>query len=298
MSTSHSQTAIGTGLNGLVGSKLVSLLSNEITFTNIDINDPIQPIDITQPTQIDTVIGSFEGDIVLHCAAYTDVTGAWKQSNDTNGAAYRVNVLGTQNIAQACKQHGKYLIHFSTAYIFDGTADAPYTELDVANPIEWYGKTKWLAEQSIMKTFDDWAILRIDQPFRSDQFSKLDIVHRIIASAKTKTLPPQFVDHTFGPTYIDDLASIVGWFASTKTKGIFHATNGESWNDYDFSQLVLAEANIPYSLTKGSLEKYLQTSNRPYQANTALNTEKLRSVLPFSQTSIADAIRQTVKNLD
>lgn len=285
---------IGTGLNGLVGSKVVTELADRCSFENIDIRHPVSPVDITNEQQVVEFFNRSSAQVVLHCAAFTDVTAAWNQRGDKNGLAYQINVLGTKNIAQACAQTGKYLVHLSTAYVFDGTKPAPYLESDTPNPIEWYGQTKLEAEQMVQEFAQDWAIVRIDQPFSSDEHQKLDVVHRIVQQLKNGTLPPQFEDHTFGPTYINDLARHLGWFLETKTTGIFHATSGESWTDYNFASNIATLLGMENSVKPGSLEAYLKTTQRPYQANTSLNTGKLCSLLPYKPVHIITALQETL----
>ncbi len=292
MNTTKLPSIIGTGLNGLVGSKIVKDLSSDFRFENIDISDKTNPVDITNMQQVESFIGNSAASVVLHCAAFTNVTAAWEQTGNKTGLAYAINVVGTRNIVNACKKFSKLMIHLSTAYIFDGTKAEMYTEIDKPNPIEWYGQTKLWAEEEITSSLDQAAILRIDQPFRSDSHVKADILHRILNQLKEGSLPPQFTDHSFGPTYIDDLASTILWFIQSKTTGIFHATNGERWNDYDFACKVAKAAHLPTVVRSGSLANYLATSQRPYQKNTALDTTKLRQVIPHKLTSISDAIAE------
>ena len=290
MNISKIPSIIGTGLNGLVGSKIVNELSSDLRFENIDVSDKTNPVDITNIQQVEHSIGNSAASVVLHCAAFTNVTAAWEQTGNKSGLAYAINVVGTRNIVTACKKYNKFLIHLSTAYIFDGTKDELYTELDTPHPIEWYGQTKLWAEEEVTSSIDQAAILRIDQPFRSDSYPRADILHRILNQLADDSLPPQFTDHSFGPTYIDDLAKTILWFTKTKTAGIFHATNGERWNDYDFACRVAEAAHISTIVKPGSLAKYLATSQRPYQKNTALDTTKLLQVIPHKPTPISEAI--------
>lgn len=296
MTETNPKTAvIGTGLNGLVGSRIVQDLQSQIAFENVDINHPTDPVDITNQEQLDRFFERSKALVVIHCAAFTDVTAAWQQTNDTDGLAFRINVTGTKHVAEACQKFGKHLLHLSTAYVFDGTNPEPYSELDQPNPIEWYGKTKLLAEEAVQACGDNWTILRIDQPFRSDSHFKLDVAHKIIQRLSDSTLPPQFTDHTFGPTFIDDLSRVMQWFISTKTPGLFHASSGEQWDDFAFASTIASMLPNTPTVQPGSLQKYLESSERPYQANTALSVEKLKATSGITLTSIRSALQQTVE---
>jgi dTDP-4-dehydrorhamnose reductase len=278
-----------TGGQGLVGSKFIELFSDVYDFEQLDLSDPVRPVDITQ---YDQVMGALEGlpvEAVVHFAAYTDVTSAWKQAGDKNGVAYKVNVLGTETITKAANELGAQLIHLSTSYVFDGEKEEMYVETDPVHPIEWYGETKAMAEAVVQDQAKNWTILRIDQPFRSDTFARPDIVRRILAGLEAGDLPPQFTDHHFGPTFIDDFAKVLDWAIRTKTTGLFHASSGERWNDYDFAKEVATLVGKEDQVKPGTLAEYLKTSNRPYQKNTAMSVEKLRQVIDFEMKTVKNA---------
>jgi dTDP-4-dehydrorhamnose reductase len=104
---------------------------------------------------------------------------------------------GTKNLIRACEESNKHLIHISTAYVFDGSNEEMYVEDDVTNPIEWYGQTKLWAEEAVLESDIKSSILRIDQPFRDDEYPKVDVVHRIIKGLQENNLYPQFGNHFF-----------------------------------------------------------------------------------------------------
>jgi dTDP-4-dehydrorhamnose reductase len=255
---------LGTGLNGLVGSRFVKDFSDKYDFDNLDLRDPNRPVDITNAEQIMEILQNSPAKYIVHFAAFTDVSAAWEQSGDKNGVCYQVNVKGTENIIKACQATGKHLIHISTAYVFDGEKEGLYTEEDPVNPIEWYGETKMLAEKAIQEAENlKWTILRIDQPFRSDAFEKVDTAHRIIEGIKLGKLYPQFADHYFGPTFIDDFAKVLDFFIRTGETGLFNASSGEKWTDYDFAKLINDSLELGFEVQKGSLTEYLEKTNRP-----------------------------------
>lgn len=283
-----------TGANGLLGSKLTAQLRSKYHFQPLDISDPQQPVDITQLDQVQAVFAHSPAEVVIHLAAYTNVTAAWEQRGDRDGLAYQVNVVGTRNILTACQDHNKHLIHLSTAYVFNGEHDQPYTETDQPNPIEWYGQTKLEAERSIQKSAIDWAILRIDQPFRLDSFVKPDLIRKTIKLIQTNR--PIFFDHYIGPTVIEELTKIIDWVIATRTTGLFHASSGEQWSDFELAKLINQQLlDGKYQVNPGKLDDYLATLNRPYQRNTALDTSRLQQLLPFKITSVKDSIKKVTQ---
>ena len=283
------RSLLGTGLSGLVGSKVVSVLA-EYESSNLDLSHPVHPTDITQLDQVLQAVESSDAEVLLHFAAFTDVNKAWEQRGNKDGIAYKVNVVGTQNMVEAAARTGKHLIHISTAYVFNGEKESSYTEQDPVTPIEWYGETKAIAEDVVQSSDASWTILRIDQPFRSDPFPRPDLVHKIIAGIQAGTLYPQFANHWIGPTFIDDFAKIVGWVAETKTNGVFHASSGEQWSDYQLASAVREVLKLDGKVEQGDLNEYLSKSQRPYQRNTALSTSRLNQVYPGKQMTIREAI--------
>ena len=103
-------------------------------------------------------------------------------------------------------------------------------------------------------------------------------------------MPPQFVDHNIGPTFIDDFAKVLDFVIRQKLTGLYHASSGESWTDYKFALEIAKRLGLENQLKKGNLVKYLETTNRPYQKNTAMDVSKLKTLLDFKLTPIKEAI--------
>ena len=281
---------VGTGLSGLVGSKFVSMFAKTYACTNLDLT---VGVDITNESQVMKAIEKSPADVVIHFAAFTDATAAWQQTGDKNGLCYKVNVDGTRNIAKAARAFGKHCIHLSTAFVFDGEKNTLYTEDDATNPVEWYGTTKAMAEDIVQNTCSSWTIFRIDQPFRSDVFAKKpDTAHRLITSLTQGTLYPQFVDHWFSPTILEDFSRVLDWAVQDKPQGIFHATSGVKVSDFEYATMIKEALHLAGEVKQGKLAEYLRTLNRPYQRNTAMSSEKLKSETNIAFTPLHQALEQ------
>jgi len=279
-----------TGAQGLVGSRFVSDFGQSYAFDELDVHHPTSPVDITS---FEAVLGAFQkssAQSVVHLAAYTDVTGAWQQTGDKTGVAYKVNVTGTENIVKAAEATGKHLLHISTAYVFNGEKSESYVESDPVSPIEWYGQTKAMAEEVVMKSSAPWCILRIDQPFRSDSFVKPDAVRKIVNLIRTRPDAKLFNDHYFGPTFIDDFSKVIDWAVRTSASGIYHASAGEKLSDFEFGTLISDTLGLDLQFGAGSLAEYLKTSQRPYQKNTSLNIAKLQAAIDFELKTVKEAV--------
>lgn len=267
---------LGTGLSGLVGSKFVDLYKDQHEFLNLDLSSGV---DILNESQVNVAFEKSDAPVAIHFAAFTDTQKAFEQNGDKEGPAYKVNVLGTRNIATAAKRTGKYLIHISTAYVFDGNKVGKYTEEDSVSPIEWYGQTKAWAEDEVQHICDAYSILRIDRPYRLDEFPKLDLLHKIKAQLEQGSLPPQFADTSWTPTSIEKFSQILAWVCENKPNGIFHTTTEPEYSDYTFACFVRDYYRMQGEVVQGSLSEYLKTHPRPYQKNTALDTQKILNLM-------------------
>ena len=273
MSDGQKIPILGTGLSGLVGSKFVELYQDQYDFQNID---RTVGIDITNEAQIKDIIFNSQAEHVIHFAAFTDVNIAHQQRGDKTGIAYQVNVLGTRYIAQAVKAANKHLVHISTDFVFDGEKQGLYVEEDPVNPIEWYGQTKAWAEEEVVNSGANAVIFRISFPYRQDEFSKMDMLHRIKKQLENGTLPPMFIDHTFTPTKIEEFSKTIDFAIQNNLTGLFHASTDPVTTDYEFAMKVKEQFGLSGDVKQGSLAEYLKTAQRPYQKNTAMSTEKLK----------------------
>lgn len=281
---------LGTGLSGLVGSRIVELLSSDFDFEDLRLEDGF---DITKPGTLEAKIAPSPAQTLIHLAAFTDVGAAWKEKDNQSGLCYQVNVTGTKNIAHLCAKHGKCLIHFSTDFVFDGGKDEPYVETDLPNPIDWYGRTKYLAEEEVKTSRAKFCIIRIAFPFRSNYNLKKDFIHKMIDAFKAGSLYPQFTDQVITPSFVDDIAAGIKKILSVKPEGIFHLTGSSFISPYELSQKVSRVFGLDQSLIKeGSLVEYRKTNPtaRPYNRCLKMSNEKAKRELGIEMQTIDEAL--------
>ncbi|MBU0618726.1 SDR family oxidoreductase [Patescibacteria group bacterium] len=279
---------LGTGLSGLVGSRLVELFSHKYSFELLDLD---RGIDITNRRQVFDLIGKSSSKSLIHMAAFTNVSRAHQETDNKKGLVYQVNVLGTRNIVQACRQFNKYLIHISTDFVFNGRKKSPYTEKDPRLPIEWYGQTKAWAEEEVEKLGSNYAIFRLAFPFRAKFAAKPDLVKKVIAQLKNNTLPPQWDDVLVTPTFIDDIAQALDLALAKKPQGIFHCVGSTSLSAFQLATQVAAVFGLDQSrIKKGSYKEYLKTDPRPRQQYLAVNNKKLEKELGFKFHTFREAL--------
>ena len=234
---------LGTGLTGLVGSRIVEFLT-EFEFD-------ISQEDITDRNLIQDRIEKSDAQVVLHLAAKTDVDGCEKDKDfGEKGDAWRINVIGTENVALACKQSSKKLIYISTDFVFDGEKVGSYEEDDSPNPINWYGKTKFEGEKKVQNLCKNYIIARIAYPYRKS-FIKKDLVRVLIEKIEAGESLKMVTDHIMVPTFIDDIASALKLLIKNDERGVFHVVGSQAITPYDTAILI---SDI-YGFSKSNIAK-------------------------------------------
>ena len=284
-----------TGLTGLVGSHIAEMLSSEYEFFNMDLT---VGVDITDKNKVAEFVKKHPAKVMLHLAAYTNVNGAFEQTNDKEGICYKVNVEGTKNIAQVCKENNIYLIHVSTDFVFSGEKNEPYVETDARSPIEWYGQTKAWAEEEVEKILDHYVIARIGWPFRAKFEAKPDIVAKTKQSLIDGTLYPQFSDMIITPTYVDDIARAMKIIFKKQPQGIFHLNSSTSLSPFELAKKIATAFDLDSaSVKEGSLEEYLKTTDRPYQKTSKISNKKAQQELGINPMTVDEALEDIGKQL-
>jgi len=284
-----------TGLTGLVGSRIAEMLDDKYEFFNMDLTTGV---DITDKSKIEDFVKDHPAQIMIHLAAFTDVNGANAQTGNKEAICYQVNVTGTKNIAEICKENNIYLINISTDFVFAGDKNEPYAETDSKNPIEWYGQTKAWAEEEIEKTLSHYAIARIGYPFRAKFDAKPDTVAKTKQGLANGTLYPQFSDMIITPTYIDDIARTIELMIEKQPQGIFHLHSSSSLSPFELAKKIATTFGFnPEIVKEGSLEEYLKTTDRPYQKNLRMSNKKVQQELGIKLMTIDEALKDIKKQL-
>lgn len=222
---------LGTGLHGLVGSRVVELLKNKYEFESVSRSTGV---DITNKTEITKAITDSDAEIVLHLAAKTDVDGCEKEKGlSEDSEAWKINVEGTRNVVDACLKANKKLLYVSTDFVFDGKIGESdfYTEEDMPNPVNWYSQTKYEGEKIVQELASSWMILRLAYPYRA-AFSKNDFVRALLKRLQTNQEVTMITDHIFTPTFIDDFANALDRLCMQQAEGIFHTVGNSSLSPY------------------------------------------------------------------
>lgn len=246
----------------------------------------VEEMDVTDAEAVSRAIREKPLDGVIHCAAYTAVDAA----EDDSDLCCRVNADGTENIAKVCRELDLPMMYISTDYVFDGEGERPWEPEDSCNPLNVYGKSKYLGEEAVKKYLEKYYIVRIAWVFG---LSGNNFIKAMLNKAKTTNKVTVVNDQVGSPTYTRDLAVLVVDMMETDRYGIYHATNEGICTWYDFAKEIFAQAGISMEVVPISADEYPAKAKRPH--NSRMNKDKLEEAgfkrLPHWQ----DAMKRYLK---
>lgn len=234
-----------TGGSGMIGSSFVSELAkkgHDVLYTylsrKIDIEggEPIS-LDISKRELVSSIFQDFQPDLTIHCSAVTKVDLC-----ETNPSiAEAINVQGTKNVADACKNVNSKLIYISTSFVFDGSKKIFYED-DETNPINEYGKTKLEGEKIVRKSGLPFMIIRTDHPYKwSPLHIEKNNVMRMIGLFERKEKFREADDWFNTPTLVDNLVEASLKLIENWEDGIYQIVGSDYISRYDLAMKV-AEA--------------------------------------------------------
>lgn len=248
-----------TGANGQLGRDVALLLKKE---GHSVIASDREQMDITSQEECNVAISSYLPEVVIHCAAYTAVDAA-----ETNiDGAYKVNAVGTRNVAVATEKIGAKLIYISTDYVFDGNSVIPYQEYDEMNPQSVYGKSKRAGELLVQSLSSRWFIVRTSWVYG---LYGNNFVKTMLKLGQEKPKLQVVNDQKGSPTYTSDLAGFLLELMVTEMYGVYHASNSGTCTWYEFTQAIFEEAQtlgglpIQAKLEPCTTEQFPRTAPRP-----------------------------------
>jgi dTDP-4-dehydrorhamnose reductase len=293
-----------TGSNGLLGQKLVNLLTEkkeiELLATSKGDNRitkvkgyQYQNLDITNLGEIKTVFNNFKPDVVINTAAMTNVDAC--ESDKEN--CWDLNVNAVQYLIEASKIHNSHLIHLSTDFVFDGE-DGPYIEEDQPNPLSYYGKSKYEAEKLLQTSNIRWSIVRTIIVYGIvDDMSRSNIV-LWAKEALEKGNPLNIVNDQFrSPTLAEDLAIGCWLIAEKKAVGTYHISGKNVMSIIDLVNRVADfynfDKSIIHPISSSSLN---QAAKRP--PKTGFILDKAMKELDYSPRSFEEGLEILTNQLD
>lgn len=220
-----------TGSNGQLGNEFRLVVDEKDKINNYFFTD-VADLDITNKNDVSNFLVTNSIDIVVNCAAYTNVDKA----EDDKEKADLINHIGPKNLAEICRERNGFLIHISTDYVFDGTKNTPYTETDETKPLGVYGETKLKGERTIINSGCEYVIIRTSWLYSSFGKNFLKTMQKL--TAEKESLKVVF-DQVGTPTYAGDLANVIHTIIQNNDKDIkdqvYHFSNEGVCSWYDFA---------------------------------------------------------------
>ncbi len=242
-----------TGSKGMLGQDLCPILKNA-NYTVIETD--IDTLDITKLDEVERIISTENPDIVIHCAAYTNVD---KAEEDIETARL-INFVGTENIAKACAKNDCTMVYISTDYVFAGNGTEPYKPTDETAPLNNYGLTKWEGEEAVRKYCPKHYITRTSWLYGI--YGK-NFVETMISLADKPEL--KVVDDQIGcPTWTVDLSNgILKLLENKRPYGTYHVCGSGVTSWYGFAKAVFELSGIDVNLKPCTTEEFPRPAKRP-----------------------------------
>ena len=240
------------GGSGLVGTTLIEKAINffEVVATyqnNKIIQNGCKAIKFSIKKENKEIISSIlceeRPDVVVNAVSFSNVDFCETHRDD----AYFLHVISTKKILEICNEKGIKLIQFSTDWVFDGKKNL-YTESDMPNPLNYYGHTRLLAEQVVLKNSNNHAVLRPAIIYGWNPNSRfLNFVINNLKSGKTINT---FTDQYSTPTLVDDLANCIIRIIESNTSGLYHTTGSTCLNRFEFAKIIAKRFGLNEKLIK------------------------------------------------
>jgi len=218
-------------------------------------------MDLTRPDSLAYALERIKPDWVINCAGFTNVEKAETETE----SAFLLNEKAVKYLAEACKQVGTRLIHFSTDYVFDGKKNRPYSEMESTNPISVYGLSKLAGEKAIRESGCEHYIFRTAWLYSA--FGE-NFVTKMLRMGREKPELNVVNDQTGSPTNALDLAKMVlaclgKDIGSDFRSDTFHLTNTGQATWFDLATAALKEAGIATPVNPVSTGHFLSKVERP-----------------------------------
>ncbi len=240
-----------TGANGQLGMDLQNALKGHTLYPFARAE-----LDITAGWQTIETIARSQPEVVIHAAAYTNVDGCESDPD----LAYRINAVGTRNVAVGCQQCGAAMVYVSTDFVFDGKKREPYLEFDEPNPLSVYGRSKLAGERYVQSLLNKYFIVRTSWLY--GKHGKNFVRTMLDLARQGKQL--KVVDDQVGsPTYSFDLAKTIRHLVETPFYGIYHVSNRGAVSWYGFAKKIFELAGMDVSLEPATSDELGRPARRP-----------------------------------
>ncbi len=283
-----SKVILVTGANGQLGNEMRRVAEGS---TDRYIFTDVAELDITNYGAISELVTAEGVDVIVNCAAYTNVDKA----EDDEAFANLLNNTAVGYLAMAAKASGATLIHISTDYVFDGSAHTPYTEAEATKPIGVYGVTKLAGEESVIASGCNHIIIRTSWLYSKWGNNFVKTMQRLTAERESLSV---IFDQVGTPTYAGDLADVIGVIISTNQldkSGRYHYSNEGVCSWYDFAVAIAQQSGNECNISPIHSDEYPAKVTRPHYS--VLDKTKLKSTFGIAIPHWTRSLKRCIEEL-
>ena len=291
-----------TGSNGQLGNELqkivatgkaeIGAVSEEIKNAEVFAMD-VDILDITNLEQVKKVLNEVKPDVVINCAAATNVDGC--EANQD--LAFKINSLGPRNLAMVAEELGAKIVQVSTDYVFSGVGETPLKECDLVAPVSVYGKTKLLGEEFVREFSSKYYIVRTAWLYG---YVGHNFVYTMMKLGKDRDTLSVVNDQLGNPTHANDLAYHILKLIQTEEYGVYHCTGkGEcSWFDFASEIMKLSGRNCTVNPCTSEEYKSMYPNSADRPAYSSLDNMMLRCTIGDEMRDWKDALKTFMDNVE
>lgn len=255
-----------TGAEGMLGHDLMQ------AFSDLDpVGFTLSTLDVTDLGMVMKTLKKARPEFLVHAAAFTNVDLCETEREH----AYRVNGLGTRNVAMACEEIGCPMVYLSTDYVFDGSKKTPYDEWDRPSPVNVYGLSKLMGEAFVSTLTNRFYIVRTSWLYGGHGKNFVDTIIGLLTERDSIDVVH---DQTGCPTYARDLARKIRELIG-RGYGVYHITNSGHCTWYDFARAIAEIKGLQKKIIPVMSDKFDRPARRPHNSvlgNTMLRLEGIR----------------------
>lgn len=291
-----------TGSNGQLGNELQKIVSTgkaEIGSVSEEIKNAevfamdVDTLDITNLEQVKKVLNEVKPDVVINCAAATNVDGC--EANQD--LAFKINSLGPRNLAMVAEELGAKIVQVSTDYVFSGVGETPLKECDLVAPVSVYGKTKLLGEEFVRDFSTKYYIVRTAWLYG---YVGHNFVYTMMKLGKDRDTLNVVNDQLGNPTHANDLAYHIFKLIQTEEYGVYHCTGKGECSWYDFASEIMKLSGRNCTVNPCTSEEYKSmypnSADRP--AYSSLDNMMLRCTIGDEMRDWKDALKTFMDNVE
>ncbi len=282
------------GASGLLGSKVYAQAGSEYQVSgsyNPQVDGKsswrLEPLDIGSKEEVERLFGKTRPEVVILCAAMTNVDACERQPL----AANRANATGPELVARECRKSGARLVHVSTDYVFDGTKRRKYTEEDVPRPISAYGQSKLAGERAVLRTLPEAAVARPAVLYGWNPLEDKDnFVTWVLKKLRSGQRATLFEDQWISPTFADDLARALIGLAERDAKGVWHVSGPDCLDRPSCGRMIAETFGLDKSLVVPvpSSSVSLPAKRPPYSC---LDVSRVQGLLGRQMVSFQEGLK-------